>query len=101
MKKLYIIFLCLVMLCPLSVQAAWTGEEAGVEAELEAVQLTVNGSQVRVCNAAGQQLEIFDLAGTRVGIVKIDSEDKTLQLHLQRGYYFVKIGKIVRKVFIR
>ena len=101
MKKLYLILLLLVTLCPLSVQAAWSGDEGGVEAELEAVQLTVSGSQVRICNAAGQQLEIYDLAGMRVKTIKIDSDDKTFHLNLQRGCYFVKIGKIVRKVSIR
>lgn len=101
MKKLYIILLFLVTVCPCSVQAAEVWEEGGVEAELEAVQLTISGAQIRVCNAAGQQLEIYDLSGVRVGTVKIDSDDKTFQLHLQRGYYFVKLGKIVRKVSIR
>lgn len=101
MNRLYIILLGLATLFPLSVHAAWDKEDSGVEAELEAVQLIISGSQVRVCNAAGQQLEIYDLAGMRVSTIKIDSDDKTFQLHLQRGYYFVKIGKIVRKVSIR
>lgn len=100
MNKLYIILLCMFTLTPLSV-AAVDMEDGGVEAELEALQLTVNGTQVRVCGGAGQQLEIYDLAGIRVSTIKIDSDDKTFQLHLQRGCYFVKIGKLVRKVSIR
>ena len=101
MKKFYIIMLCLATLCPLTASAAWDTEEGGIETEMEALQLTINGSQVRVCGGAGLQLEIYDLAGIRVGIVKIDTDEKTFQLHLQRGCYFVKIGKIVRKVSIR
>ncbi len=100
MNKLYIILLCMFTLTPLSVAAA-DMEDGGVETELEALQLTVNGTQVRVCGGAGQQLEIYDLAGIRVSIIKIDSDDKTFQLHMQRGCYFVKIGKLVRKVSIR
>ena len=100
MNKLYVLLLCLFTLSPVAVAAGETGD-GGVAAELESLQLTVSGSQVRVCGGAGQQLEIFDLAGIRVSTIKIDSDEKTFQLHLQRGCYFVKIGKIVRKVSIR
>lgn len=101
MKKIYIILALLTTLSPLPLLAAEDGDDGSVEAEMSAVQLSVSGSQVRVGGAAGQTLEIYDLAGMRVAAVKIDTDDKTLQLHLQRGCYFIKIGKLVRKIAIR
>ena len=102
MKKIYIILALLATVFPV---CSWAMEEVDnnlIEAELTpAVQLTVSGSQVRVTGATGKTLEIYDLAGVRVGTIKIDSEDKTLHLNLQRGCYFLKVGKVVRKVSIR
>lgn len=73
----------------------------GVETEIGGITISLNGAQLHVTNAAGQTLEIYNLAGVRVTTVRIDSEDKTLALNLKKGCYMLKIGKYVRKISIR
>lgn len=76
-------------------------DQDGVETEIGGITIAINGSQLRVAKAAGQTLEIYNLAGVRVTTVRIDSEDKTLSLNLKKGCYMLKIGKFVRKISIR
>ena len=45
-------------------------------------------------------MEIFNITGIKVTTLKIDSNDKTFNLNLNRGCYIVKIGKISRKISI-
>lgn len=73
----------------------------GVETEIGGITIALDGSQLRVVNANGQNLEIYNLAGVRVYNVRIDSEEKTLNLNLKKGCYMLKIGKFVRKISIR
>jgi len=101
MKKASLILVLAATLTALPVRAAEMAEKDGVEAEVQEVTLVVNGSQVRVANAEGKTLEIFNLAGVRVSSVKIDSEDKTFNLNLPKGYYILKVGGTARKVSIR
>lgn len=97
-------FIITILAALLMAQPIWAAEQAekeGIEAEAQAVGISVSGSQVRVTNAEGKTLEIYNLAGVRVGQVKIDSEDKTLNLNLPKGYYILKVGNIARKISIR
>lgn len=77
---------------------------AGIEESVQPVRITVSDNtnqEVRVQNAEGQQLEVYNLIGVRVSTFRIDSADKTVTLGVQRGCYILKIGKVVRKVFLR
>lgn len=66
-----------------------------------AVTLTVlNGSEVRVTGANGMILTVYNVAGVRVAAFKIDSPDKIVNMGLARGIYIVKIGDVVRKIFV-
>ena len=76
-------------------------ERDEVETELSAVSLLVNGAKVHIANAEGQVLEVYNLTGVKVATIRIDSNDKTFNLTLQRGCYILKVGKLVRKVSIR
>ena len=76
-------------------------DQEGIETEIGGITITLTGSQLRVTQAAGQTLEIYNLAGVRVTTVRIDSDDKTLSLNLKKGCYMLKIGKFVRKISIR
>ncbi len=72
-----------------------------VEEELTPISITANGTQVHITNAAGKTLEIYNLAGVRVGTFKIDSDDTTLNINLSKGCYILKVDKVVRKVSIK
>ena len=71
------------------------------EEEIQPVTILVNGTRIHVANAAGQTLEVYDLAGVCVASLRIDSDDKTFNLNLTKGCYILKVGKVVRKVSIR
>lgn len=72
-----------------------------VESAINSINITMNGNTVRVTGAANMQLEIFNLTGAKVGTVRIDSSDKTLNLNLPKGCYILKVNKVVRKISIR
>ena len=82
-------------------EMVFADDHDGVETEVGGIAIALNGSQLRVANANGQTLEIYNLAGVRVTTVRIDSEEKTLNLNLKKGCYMLKIGKFVRKISIR
>ena len=98
MKKFWIIATALFLMgTPVTIFA----QSEDPDMEVEATGVTIQGNRVRVTNAEGKCLEIFNLTGLRVAFVKIDSNDKQIPLNLGRGCYIIKVGKIVRKITIR
>lgn len=76
--------------------------KAQIEAEVNAVEISASNSFARIKNAAGKVLEVYNLAGVKVSNIKIDSEDKTVELgNLPKGCYILKVDKTVRKVYIK
>jgi len=99
-KRLQIIVLSLLLVAaPVSLMAQSDREE--VDTELSAISLSVNGSKVHVSGADGETLEVYNLTGVKVASIRIDSNDKSFSLNLQRGCYILKVGKVVRKISIR
>ena len=76
-------------------------EAPDLDEEITPITISVNGTQVHVVNAAGKVLEIYNLAGVRVASYKIDSDDKTVNINLNKGCYILKVDKVVRKVSIK
>ena len=89
---------------PSAVQA-FDANVAGIEEAVGEAKITVNNNsdnqEVRVQDAESQRLEVYNVLGVRVASYSIDSNDKTFTLGLQRGCYILKVGKVVRKTFIR
>lgn len=81
--------------------AATAEVDRDVDTELSAVTLTVNGTTLRIGNASGMDVCIYNLAGIKVSTIHIDSNDKTINLNLQKGCYLVRVGKVTRKISIR
>lgn len=78
--------------------------ETNIEETVLPVKITVSentAQEVRVQNAEGQKLEVYNLIGVRVSVYRIDSADKTVSLGLQRGCYILKTGKVARKILVR
>lgn len=71
-----------------------------VEDDFQAVSIRLTGNELRITGAAGEMMQIYNVAGIRVMTVKIDSSDKMYNLNLPKGCYIVKVGKIVRKISI-
>lgn len=100
MKKIYIISLALAMaFAPISMLAEPMSD--GIEMSASGIQLSINGGNVHIVGANGEVMEVFNLTGTKVATVRIDSNDKTFALNLTKGCYLIKVGKIVRKVSVQ
>ena len=99
MKKISLIFL-LMLLMGLPVMAMEDPETDSIET-INSASISVNGNTIRVANANGEVLEVFNLTGAKVAAIRIDSPDKTLNLNLSKGCYILKVGKVVRKISIR
>ncbi len=99
-KRLQIIAFSLLLVgAPLSLMAQ--SERDDIETEMSAVSLSVNGTKAHISGADGETLEIYNLTGVKVATIRIDSNDKTLNLNLSKGCYILKVGKVVRKISIR
>lgn len=90
-------FAC-VMVSPLSVGARQMIEIT--EADFQQPSISITGNTIRVSNANGQTLYIYNVAGVRVKAIKIEGADKRFDLGLPKGCYIVKVGKVVRKISI-
>lgn len=73
---------------------------SGPEQELQQVQIIVKDGTLTINGANGQTAQIYSLTGTLIAQVKIDSQEKILDLGL-KGCYIVKVGKVVRKINIK
>ena len=73
----------------------------GIETSVSAITIVASGNTVKVTGANGEDIEIFNLTGTKVATIKKDTSGKTYSANLPKGCYLVKIGKVVRKISIR
>ena len=73
-----------------------------IETEVVAVTISQEGqSAIRIVGAQDKVLEIYKVTGVSVDKIRIDSNDKRIELNLQKGCYILKVGKVVRKISIR
>ena len=76
-------------------------EAESIESSLADASLQVVGNKIRISGANNQVLEIFNLTGVKVSTIRIDSNEKVVNLNLPKGCYLMKVDKIVRKISIR
>lgn len=86
-------------IAPISMSAQT--ERDGIEMSVSGISLSISGGNVHITGANGEVMEIFNLTGTKVATVRIDSNDKTFALNLTKGCYLIKVGKIVRKISVQ
>ncbi len=100
-KNLHILaFSTLLLTMPLSMAAQAEREET--KAEIPVATVTVKGNHVRINDAEGEVLKVYNLTGTEVKHYRIEGNDVQLNLsNLPNGYYIIKVGKVVRKISIR
>lgn len=96
-KNFYTIALA-IALCFSSLSLYSQAERDGIEVSMSGITLSITASNVHITGANGEVMEIFNLTGTKVYAVRIDSNDKSFSLNLSKGCYLVKVGKIVRKI---
>ncbi|MBR4645317.1 MAG: T9SS type A sorting domain-containing protein [Bacteroidaceae bacterium] len=76
-------------------------DNEGIETSISSVNISVSGNSVRVSGTNGEDIEVFNLTGTKVTTIKTDTSGKTYTVNLTKGCYLLKIGKVVRKISIR
>lgn len=104
MKKMYIVsaILCAMTFMPLEVAAKAAAEpimtympdDPNVRIEMENRAVSVYGAQNMV-------LEIVSVTGKPIQKIKIENPSQRIDLNLPKGCYILKVGSVVRKVFIR
>lgn len=98
---LTVAFSAFILTSPLEVKAQDI-QRTPVEQEMNAVTISVTESSVHIKNAEKQVLEVYNLAGVKVATFHIESNDRLIELnHLAKGCYILKVGKVVRKVYLR
>ena len=96
MKKFYILALMAAFLA-LPAHSMEQADDA-IEDEMQSVSIVVKEGSVKVTNAMGQKLEVFNLAGVRITSLPLENDEVSFKLNLSRGCYILKVGKTVRKV---
>jgi hypothetical protein len=100
MKKIFIISLTIAMaLTPISMLAQM--ERESIEMSVSGISLSITGGNVHIVGAQGEVMIIFNLTGTKVTTIRIDSNEKTFALNRTKGCYLIKVGKIVRKISVQ
>ena len=64
------------------------------------IAITVRGNLLRVQHAEGLNLMVYNITGVKVSTHRVESDDFTLTLNVERGIYIVKVGKVARRITI-
>ena len=67
---------------------------------MDEITITVRGNQLRVQRADGLSLSVYNITGVKVAMHRVDGDDFSLTLNVERGIYIVKVGKVVRRITI-
>ncbi len=100
-KKFFIIPLFAFLLLGIPVVGNANSAIEIVENEYQEISISVKESTLHVVGANGQMLHVYNVAGVRVMSFKVEGPDRHYDLNLQKGCYIVKIGKVVKKIFIK
>lgn len=72
-----------------------------IDNDFQQITVTVNSAGVlHVTGANGYVLQVYNVLGVRVASIKVEGNDKRIDLPLKSGCYIVKVGNVVRKISI-
>lgn len=72
-----------------------------IDNDFQNISISVTESVLHITGANGQVLHVYNVAGVRVMSIKVEGQDKRIELNLPKGCYIVKVGKVVRKISIK
>lgn len=72
-----------------------------IDNEFQNITISVQESVLRISGANGQVVQIYNVAGVLVKSIKVEGNDRRIELNLNKGCYIVKVGKVVRKISIK
>lgn len=99
-KVRHFLLWALLLLTAPQIVAAQNEKGDGIESEVAEVVMEIRGTQVHLMHAENKRLEIYNITGVCIETHRIEGNDVNIRLTLQRGYYFLKVGKVVRKISI-
>ena len=65
------------------------------------VDVVYSEGTLTITGAEGQVLQIVTVTGNVVLHKRIDSPEQKIELNIPKGCYIVKVGKVVRRVYVR
>ena len=72
-----------------------------IDNDFQQITVTVTSAGVlHVTGANGYVLRVYNVLGVRVASIKVEGNDKRIDLPLKSGCYIVKVGNVVRKISI-
>ena len=69
--------------------------------QFQNITISVQESVLHISGANGQVVQIYNVAGVMVKSIKVEGNDRRIELNLNKGCYIVKVGKVVRKISIK
>ena len=72
-----------------------------IDNEIQTINIAVTESAIHVTGANGQAMHVYNVTGMKLMSVKIEGQDKKVEINLPKGCYIVKVGKVVRKIYIK
>ena len=72
-----------------------------IDNEIQTINIAVTESAIHVTGANGQVMHVYNVTGMKLMSVKIEGQDKKVEINLPKGCYIVKVGKVVRKIYIK
>ena len=72
-----------------------------IDNDFQQITVTVTSAGVlHVTGASGLVLQVYNVLGVRVASIKVEGNEKRIDLPLKSGCYIVKVGNVVRKISI-
>lgn len=103
MRKL--VFFILLLLSSVSVFTAAAKEDPKVQESerlSSKVSSTTTGQTLYLQKILpGSLVEIYSLVGIKLLSIRSESSEKTIELSLPKGYYFLKVANTVKKIVIK
>ncbi len=72
-----------------------------IDNDIQGITISVTETSLHVTGANGQMLYVYNVTGVRLLSVKVEGQDKKIDINLPKGCYIVKVGKVVRKIYIK
>ena len=72
-----------------------------IDTDIQTINVAVTESTIHVTGANGQVMHVYNVTGMKLMSVKIEGQDKKVEINLPKGCYIVKVGKVVRKIYIK
>ena len=100
-RLLTILFIVPMLFGTMTMQATEADAEITfVQPQIE-IEIIVEQGAIRVAGAIGETMRVYNVTGVEVMNMRVDSQDKRFHVNLPKGFYIIKVGKVVRKVYLR